>query len=278
MKETFLRRYELWGYPQSPPVSLPVVIRINTLKPKPKFLDEVKLTKLPFLTHGYSVDAPFSLASSPQFLKGQLYIQEAASQLAAQVLNPKPTDVVLDLCASPGSKTTHLAQLMNNSGKIIANDVEEKRIQKLIFNLERCGVKNVFVTQQDALTATFDTQFDKILLDAPCSGNFVIDANWFEKRTIIDCKERAHIQKKMLAHAFSYLKPGGQLLYCTCSLEREENEGVVEHVLEALSEISLVPIDSIGEPGLTPSTALCKRLWPSLHHTQGFFMALFEKK
>lgn len=278
----FLKRYESWGYPQQPDATIPIVIRLNTLKKSAteilqSFPKDISVVKKPFLDFGYEFNANFSPVSTPQYLKGHIYIQEAASQLAVQVLDPKPGEVILDSCAAPGSKTTYIAQSMQNRGTLIANDSQSARLEKLYFNLERCGVTNTFVMSDDATMCPFPHMFDKILIDAPCSGNFVTDKTWFSKRIHEDIKQKAKQQKFMVTHVSQFVKPGGILLYCTCSLEMEENEEVVEYILDT-TDLELVPIDSIGEPGLTDRTKNCKRLWPSVHNTQGFFMAKFVKK
>ena len=276
----FLKRYEEWGFPQTL-ITPKRAIRINTLykdaKQILKSLDtNIKLTRIPFVPNGYYVETEVKLPSSPQFLKGDFYIQETASQVASVVLDPKETDTVLDMCAAPGSKTTHLAQLMNNKGKLVANDNRLDRVRKLCFNLERCGVTNTTVLCEDGLMVR--GSFDRILLDAPCSGNFITDKNWFGKRSIFDIKQKSSLQKQLLKHGIRMLKEGGTIVYATCSLEKEENEDVVEAILETVPSVSLVEIDiAVGEPGLTENTKLCKRFWPSHTGTQGFFIAKFIK-
>jgi len=281
MQNDFLKRYAEWGFPQKL-IKPKRAIRLNTLYKSAKdilrsFDSNIKLERIPFLPHGYFVDTQVKLASSPQFLKGEMYMQETASQVAAVVLNPTEKDAVLDMCAAPGSKTTHLAQLMNNKGKITACDNRADRVRKLCFNIERCGVTNTTVILDDALMVS--GSFDKILLDAPCSGNFITDKDWFEKRSLFDIKQKSSLQKQLLKHGIRMLKPGGTIVYATCSLEREENEDVIEAILSSVPSVKLEPIDiAVGEPGLTQDTTLCKRFWPSHSGTQGFFIAKFRKE
>ncbi|MFT7615213.1 MAG: NOL1/NOP2/sun family putative RNA methylase [Candidatus Woesearchaeota archaeon] len=282
MRKEFLKRYEKWGYPQQTTTTLPRVVRVNTLvATKATVLknSDMKLKAISFLPNGFVATSKNNIVSSPAYLYGQIYVQEAASQLPALVLNPKKTDSVLDMCAAPGSKTTQLAALMENEGTLIALDLRAKRLEKLCFNLERCGVQNTTVIKKDAeYIEDFDVLFDKILLDAPCSGNFAADANWFEKRQLSDVKTNTETQKKLIEAAIEVLKPGGVLVYSTCSLEIEENEEIVEYALEKFP-VSLQKIDiSIGATGLTEKTKLCKRLWPTQHKTQGFFIAKFVKE
>ncbi len=279
----FLERYKKWGFPQKK-VRIQKTIRIQNFVQTTdaiikSFDSDIHIQKITYLDFGYTYSAPYSLASSIQYLSGQIYIQESASQIPAQILKPTQKDRVLDICASPGSKTTQLAQLMKNKGVLVANDVEKKRIEKLCVNIERSHITNTIITQFDARDiAKIDMTFDKILVDAPCSGNFILEDDWFEKRNIEDIQKMSQLQKEILESAFSVLKKGGTLVYSTCSLEIEENEHVVEHILSK-ENVELLDIDiSIGSEGLTAVTKKCKRLWPTETKTQGFFIAHFIKK
>ena len=178
------------------------------------------------------------------------------------------------MCAAPGSKTTQAAARMHNCGRIVAIDSNSPRLSALGNNLERCGVKNVVVYQKDAVfVADMGMKFDKILLDAPCSGNFMIDKDWFEKRTTADIKSMSRVQKGLLAAAVKALNPEGMIVYSTCSLEPEEDEEVIEWALSNLP-VKLAQIDlEIGDEGLTAKTKLCRRFWPDKTGTQGFFIA-----
>jgi 16S rRNA C967 or C1407 C5-methylase (RsmB/RsmF family) len=166
---------------------------------------------------------------------------------------------------------------MKNKGRIVAIDSNAPRITALKNNLERCGVKNCVVYQKDASHVDdLDVKFDKILLDAPCSGNFVADHGWFDKRSIEDIKRISKDQKSLLRAAVNVLKPDGVLVYSTCSLELEEDEEVIEWAIENLS-LKLVSTDlKIGDSGITPKTKLCRRFWPEKTATQGFFIAKIQ--
>ncbi|MBW2965143.1 RsmB/NOP family class I SAM-dependent RNA methyltransferase [Candidatus Woesearchaeota archaeon] len=281
----FLKRYRELGHDINPEkIALRPSIRINTLKMSGDSIFErisgkLRLKKIPFTDFGFWAGADFALSSTPEYLLGYYYIQEAASQLPAQVLVPTKDDVVLDMCAAPGSKTTQLAQLMHNQGTLVALDTKPARLNALKNNLERCGVKNCLVYQKDAVHADdLGIKFDKILLDAPCSGNFATDKDWFAKRTIEGIREMAKMQKSLLSAAVRCLKPSGTLVYSTCSLEPEEDEDVVEWALDnlqlRLEETGL----KAGSPGNTARTGLCRRLWPEKDGTQGFFIAKFSLK
>ncbi len=273
------------------------VIRINTLKVNEEDVvkrlksKDVRLEKVNGLNHAYYADSEFSLSSMPEYLFGYFYIQEIASQYAPLVLNPKSTDIVLDMCASPGSKTTQIAQMMDNKGNIVALDIGI-RINKLKNNLERMGVENTIVIKSDARffeakikNSNDKILFDKILLDAPCSGNYVIEKDWFNKRTIEDVKGCSIEQRDLIRNAVKNLKDDGILVYSTCSLEPEENEFVIDW---AIKKFGLKCLDTglkIGDSGLTQveekvldsSISKCRRFWPSKTGTQGFFVGKLQK-
>jgi len=282
----FTKRYKEMGQDIDPEkVEVRKSIRINTLKASEEDIVQrlrergVKLKKVPFCRYGYWTEADFSLSTTQEYLQGHYYIQEAASQLPVQVLNPSPDDSVLDMCAAPGSKTTQLAQWMGNKGQLIALDSSRFRLSAVKNNLERCSVKNCVVFHKDSVhAADVGIKFDKVLLDAPCSGNFAIDTDWFQKRTLDDIKAQTKIQKALLRAAASCLKRGGVLVYSTCSLEPEEDEEVIEWALDNLPlNIVSTGLD-IGEKGITPITKLCKRIWPGKNNTQGFFISKLVKK
>jgi tRNA (cytosine40_48-C5)-methyltransferase len=284
----FLARYIKLGFPQNPEQEkLPTVIRVNTLKGDESgilksFDKSFTFEKISFLSNAYKVKSTNSISSSKQYLLGQIYTQEVASQLASEILKPTEFETVLDMCAAPGSKTTHMAAIMQNKGRIVACDSKKERAQKLAYNLERCGVTNTQVYLMDARELKpKKEQFDKVLLDAPCSGNFMIDENWFAKRTIGGVLQNSAQQKDLLEHAIRLTKPGGYILYTTCSLEPEENEDVIAYILEIVPELKVVNIDKTimpgAEGGLTEQTKGCMRMWPSLSGTQGFFYCLLQK-
>lgn len=240
------------------------------------------LKKIPFVDDGYfyeSDESKFALSSTPEYLQGYFYIQDAASQISVKILNPKPSDVILDMAASPGGKTTQVAAAMQNKGIIVALDVKSDRIKNLKNNIERLGAKNIVVFNKDSRYASdLGVKFDKVLLDAPCSGNFCIDKDWFEKRELHDFNQKAFIQKSLLKEAVKVLKKKGELVYSTCSLEIEENENVIEWSINKLG-VKLIDIDiDIGDDGLTKKTKYTKRLWPNKTLTQGFFVAKMIKQ
>jgi len=290
----FKKRYEELGGKYEE-VELQTCIRFNTLKDTEKnILDRLKkrkisLTKVPFLKHGYYASADFSLGSTADYLLGYYYLQEAAAQIPVQVLDPKSGELVVDMCASPGGKTTQIAQTMKNNEQLIALDVS-MRVEKLKNNLERLGITNCSVYKRDArfFELPSGSKADKVLLDAPCSGNYVIEQDWFGKRTMEDIKACAKVQRELLSAGIKNLKKGGILVYSTCSLEPEENELVIDWALKKYGEeIELVDTKlTIGYEGIVDFAGfkldkrikLCRRFWPHKTKTQGFFVAKIKKK
>ena len=291
-KQFFLDRYRMLGQRLTGDEKTPQAIRVNTIKTSDAEIIEtltslgVKLTRLSYLDHGYVVEeSEFSLGASIEYLLGLFSLQESASQFAAQTLAPNAGDTVLDMCAAPGGKTTQIAAYMGNRGLLYAVDADRERIYALENNLERCGVENSLVYHGDVTSLDLEIRFSKVLLDAPCSGNYVTDPSWFGKRSIEDVHRNAEIQRRLLSTAMRYLEPGGTLLYATCSLEPEENELNIEWLLSS-HEVFLEEIDGPGERGLTEvfgqrlgeEISKCHRFWPNMTHTQGFFLAKVVKR
>lgn len=277
-KAFFLKRYESFGIPQNDALSFKEkqIIRVNTAAINEKKLitrlaeKNIFLEKVPFLSKGYIVSSDVSIVSTIEYLLGYFYIQESSSQIVGECIarDLKESDFskirVLDMCASPGGKTTHMSEILRQKGEIIALENNPKRIDRLRYNLERMGSQNVLAFQKDATLFTDENLFDIILLDAPCSGNFTQEKQWFEKRTLKDIQSRVVIQKKLLNTAKTLLKKEGSIYYITCSLEKEENEEVIEDIVEKDKSLTLASIPfSLGEEGLTKRTVLCKRFLPS---------------
>jgi 16S rRNA C967 or C1407 C5-methylase (RsmB/RsmF family) len=180
-----------------------------------------------------------------------------------------------------------MAQLMGNDGVLVALEQKSHRLLSLRNNLERCGVANTIVCHLDAAKAAkLGLQFDKVLLDAPCSGNYADDPDWFGKRTLQGIRQNAAVQRKLLAAALAVLKPKGTLVYATCSLEPEENELNMQWLFETFGvhfERISIPI---GEPGLTEifgqrlsgGIANTRRFWPHKTGTEGFYIAKVRKR
>jgi len=220
---------------------------------------------------------------------GKIYVQEAASMIPPLVLQPQPGDIILDLCASPGSKTTQMGAMMQNKGLIIANDYKGLRLQSLGLNVQRSGLTNTVITLMHG-KRFHKFQFDKILVDAPCSGTGTIRKS-LKTITIWNphmITKLARQQQELLENAFNNLKEGGELVYSTCSLEPEEDEGVVNFLLQKYPNATIMPVKL---PGLKTSPPILKfagteydsslkyalRIWPQDNDTEGFFVAKIRK-
>jgi len=288
----FLDRYEKLGETVSR-IKLRPALRVNTLRIDNSVLKKrlenlgVKLEKIPFADNGYFYSSRFSLGSIAEYLLGYFYLQNAAAQLPVQVLNPEPGETVLDCCASPGGKTTQIAQLMQNKGVLIALDKKRQRLASLKSHLERCGVGNCAVYLMDANKAvSLGVVFDRVLLDAPCSGNFVSDSSWFRKRNLKGIEKSADVQKHLIKSALSVVKKNGILVYSTCSLEPEENELNMQWMLENFNVKITDACIKAGSPGLTEvfgkrldkQVVNCRRFWPNKTNTEGFFIAKIKKR
>ncbi|MDP2899555.1 MAG: RsmB/NOP family class I SAM-dependent RNA methyltransferase [Candidatus Bathyarchaeota archaeon] len=292
MKEIFLERYRRLGHELMGDERTRRAIRINTLLESREAVvgkleaRGAKLTPIPWLRDGLYIEGGESSAgASFEYLLGLYSIQEAAAQYPVEVLAPETGELVLDMCAAPGGKTTQVAAWMGNRGVVVAVDVRRDRLYALENNLERTGVENCVAYCADAGGLDYGgTLFDRILLDAPCSGNYVTDREWFKKRDIGDVEKNAMEQRRLLGTALGQLRQGGTLVYTTCSLEPEEDELNVQWLLEN-HDVKLSEINGPGCPALTevfgrslsPEVAKCRRFWPDETGTQGFFVAKVVK-
>ncbi len=223
-----------------------------------------------------------SMGNTLEHYMGYYYVQEQSSMIPPIVLNPDEDDFVLDCCASPGSKTTQLSMMMNNKGVIYANDKDFNRISILRNNLQRCGCRNTVITMHDAVKfKNYFEVFDKILLDAPCTGFGAIRKDWsilkmFNPKTF---DYMSGVQKKLADACIAALKPGGTLVYSTCTLTTEENEEVVKYVLDSYPNTILEKINIKGlkcEQGIGVDK-VC-RIWPHHIDMEGFFIAKIKKE
>ena len=207
--------------------------------------------------------------------------------IPAVVLRPEAGDLVLDMCASPGSKTSQMAAMMKNRGLIIANDHKIDRLKPLTINLQRCGVYNTVITKMEG--RWFKHAFDKILLDAPCSGIGTIRKSYktigmWNPHTI---KKMAGVQRQLISTAFEALKEGGTMVYSTCTLEPDENEAVIHYLLEKYPQAQMEKISLELQHGKAveefegqvfhTDVKKCLRIWPQDNDTEGFFVAKIKK-
>ncbi|MHA1660196.1 MAG: RsmB/NOP family class I SAM-dependent RNA methyltransferase, partial [Promethearchaeota archaeon] len=227
-------------------------IRVNTLKIKPAELKGrlekkgFKLEPIEKVPNGFKIlNEPYNLGSLHEFLQGYYYLQNIASMFPPIILDPKPNEVVIDMCAAPGSKSTYLAQIMKNQGNLVLIEKNRKRIPALEINLRRMGVKNSIIFNLDAVyLPKLNIKADRILLDAPCTGEGLIRQDITRKtsRRLKDIKTMARIQQKLLTAGLKMLKPNGQLLYSTCSIAPEENELAVDQVIKNSVNCSIIKI------------------------------------
>ena len=233
-----------------------------------------------------------SIGSTLEYLKGYYYIQDLSSCIAVDELeiNENNCTTVLDMAASPGGKTTFIAQKMKNKGNIIACEPNLKRISALIFNLSRCNVKNTTIFNIPGENIEkLSMKFDRILLDAPCSceGIIIKDETRKKSRELKDIEICSNKQKKLIHSALQVLKSDGIMIYCTCSFAPEENEMIIDEIVRNNKEggIEIEPV-KYGINGLTEfgnhqfkkELSITKRLYPHIHNTNGFFIAKLRKK
>lgn len=295
-KEKFIERYsKLTDFEEFKRYSTSYLrrcIRVNTLKAsvnevKSRLKENWKLESIPWCKDGFYIEGERrDIGNTIEHCLGYIYVQEAASMIPAVALMPGRHEVILDMAAAPGSKTTQIASMMENTGIIVANDLQYERIMPLAINLQRCGVCNAIITLSNALSIRY--KFDKILLDAPCSGTGAIRKSI---RTIETwnpgmIKKLSGYQKKLILAAFDNLNENGILVYSTCSLEPEENEEVVDFLLKKrecrLEEIKLAikrsrPVTEFEGRQYNSGIERCLRIWPQDNDTEGFFIARVMK-
>jgi len=219
----------------------------------------------------------------PGFQEGFFQVQGEASQLIGYLVDPQPGERVLDACAAPGGKTTHLAELMGDNGELIVTDISVKGLEKLKHNVQRLGLTSVrpfAVDVSRGLTGALALPYDRILVDAPCSGLGTLrshpEAKWQKDER--DIRRLSKLQKKIVRRLSSYLKPGGILVYATCTLTREENEGVVEDFLDHERGFVLDNArDTLPREAKHMVSGKYFLALPHKHNTDGFFAARMRK-
>ncbi|SFM47972.1 RsmB/NOP family class I SAM-dependent RNA methyltransferase [Thermodesulforhabdus norvegica] len=245
---------------------------------------------------GYRVSDPGAVVSSWFFLVGLCHVQDVISLVPVILLDPQPGESVLDLCAAPGNKTSFAAMLMKNSGRIVANDMDTHRLGTAMHLCARLGVVTAVFTKYNGASYPYsgmigDAGFDRILVDAPCSGEGTTRKNpsgpgWCDKDFSL---RMSRLQKALLERAVRLCKPGGRIVYSTCTYAPEENEEVVDHVLRVFD--GLISVIDADLPGLVCSEGIdswegrsfdrqvrkCLRIWPHQNDTGGFFVAVLEK-
>ncbi len=268
-------------------------IRINTLKCEIEQVVEnlarrFELKRIPWCEEGFYINTE-NYGDIMEYRLGLIFPQEAASMIPPLLLELSNKDIVLDMCAAPGAKTTQIAQYMENRGCVIANETNIRRINVLISNLQRCGVLNTQVTRFDGrFFSKYENCFDSVLVDAPCSNagmvrkNFKYLKSWREK----EIEHLSRLQKALIIAGYKTLKNGGILVYSTCTLDPAENEEVVDHLLRntdaEIEEIGLPlrkrePFVNFGDKEYTSEVRKCLRIHPQDNDTEGFFVAKIRK-
>jgi 16S rRNA (cytosine967-C5)-methyltransferase len=266
----------------------PTYIRVNNLAATEEAIvqkleaEGAKLQKTESLKYTYRiVELKQPLNTLPSYKEGLFYIQDKASCFAAEAADPKPGNTVFDICAAPGAKTTHLAQLMQNNGAIYSVDFSNRRMKVWKKETARMGAKIVEPIIADACASLpFCGEADLVVLDPPCTSTGVFakqpSAKWRLRPKSIE--KMAAIQWKMINSCAEKVVAGGALTYSTCSITVEENEMIIERFLKWHPEFSLTEITpTIGLPGLRGLTK-CQRLYPHIHQCNGFFIAKLQKE
>lgn len=276
-------------------------IRVNTLKidverVRQRLEGDWELTPVPWCPEGFWIEhrgdetghKRRDVGNLLEHALGYIYIQEPASMLPPVVLDPQPGDIVLDMCSAPGSKASQLLAKLDGDGYLVANDYKGSRLAPLGLNLQRVGATNFIITLSEGRFFK-DRIYDRILVDAPCSGTGTIRKSlktldiWNPNMV----RRLAGTQKQLIKTAFECLKEGGTMVYSTCSVEPEENEAVVSELLETYDDAYLCDIDL----PLTRSDTICSykgkeyhpdirkalRIWPQDNDTEGFFVAKIRR-
>lgn len=270
-------------------------LRVNRTKLTAEQFEKMctyELDPVPWIDNAFEYDESVSPAKHPYYFAGMYYLQEPSAMTPANLLPIEPGDKVLDLCAAPGGKATELGAKLNHTGLLVANDISNSRAKALLKNIELFGIPNVLVTSEpsDKLAEKFPAFFDKILIDAPCSGEGMFRKNpgMMKDWEAYGPKHYSELQRSIVPNAIHMLKPGGMLLYSTCTFSPEENEGTVRFMLDLDPDLEVVELENRyegfapGRPELiengTEDLKNCVRIWPHKMNGEGHFIALLRKK
>lgn len=276
----------------------PLDLRVNTLKAKrDAVLAELasaglKASPTPYSPWGIRLQGKPSLGKLPAFVRGDIEVQDEGSQLLALLLDARRGEMVADFCAGAGGKTLAIGAAMRNSGRLYAFDTSAHRLEGLKPRLARSGLSNVYPVaiahERDERIKRLAGKLDRVLVDAPCSGLGTLrrspDLKW--RQTPESVAAQAELQQRILASAARLVKPGGRLVYATCSLLMQENEQVAEAFSAGHSDFEILPVaDALAAARVEQAGSLCAgeggrhlRLWPHRHATDGFFAAIWQRK
>lgn len=267
-------------------------IRVNTLKiDYDKIVSRLEpygIEPLEFYDYGFYIDLE-KPGNTLEYFMGYYYVQEVASMVPVLVMDVEKNSLVLDLCASPGSKSTQISQHMENTGTLIANDISYHRLKLLRNNLERMGCVNAIVINKDGRFLPFREAFDYVLVDAPCSSEGVVRKDWkalssWSQKLV---KAKSILQKQLIASAIKACKKNGVVVYSTCTLSPEENEEVIDFALNRFDvEVERVKLKGLrfregivkyGDKKYDDAVRRCVRIWPQDNDTEGFFVARLRR-
>lgn len=257
-------------------------LRINTNKISVNDFLKIcpfNLKSIPWTDDGFYYDDNDKPTKHPYYYAGLYYIQEPSAMFPAQILPIEENDIVLDACAAPGGKSHKLANKLNGTGLLVSNDISVSRAQVLLKTLETQGISNYYVMAEDI--ERINGTFDKILVDAPCSGEGMfrkepgLIKTWIEKGNAY----YSNLQKQIIKKAIDLLNDGGQMVYSTCTFSKIENEDVIEYALSICPDLKVLPIKLFDgfTSGLTDKTKNCVRLYPHKINGEGHFVALLQK-
>jgi len=238
--------------------------------------------------HGYVVlREPISIGATHEYLQGYYYVQGPASMLPVYELEPKPGELILDMAAAPGGKATQILQLSRDKAKLVAVDISRTRLRALRSHLSRMGFKSYIIIRHDSRMLDLRSVFDKVLLDAPSTGEGIIrkDQSRKKSRSFEDVKAVSLLQAQLLEAALNYARRGGVVVYAACTLAVEEGEAVVDAILSTRDDVKVEPLkiphvkalDEFYKVKFNSEIRKCGRLLPHIHGTEGFFVCKLRK-
>ncbi len=271
-------------------IRLPLTVRANVLKMEPRYLlkklknEGVSAEKGNYIEEAIQLKGIGGLENLRSYREGLFYIQDEASMLVSHVLDPQAGEFIMDVCSAPGGKTTHIAELMKNSGRLLARDVYAHKLDIVNQNASRLGDSIIETQVFDATKTDYELlgKVDRVLVDAPCSGLGTIrhrpDIRWSKR--ICDIKKISEVQQNILSSSAVYVKTKGILVYSTCTVEKEENIDVIKKFLKRNNDFELINFKDLIPPGLVTGDASNGyiTLYPSLNKTDGFFIAKMRRK